>query len=118
GIGVAQALAILPGISRSGATVSAALVAGLAPARAAEFSFLMAVPVIAGAALLQARHAAVDVARVGAVPLAASCAVALVSGVWAIRFLIAVLRRGRLHLFAPYCWVVGALTLGLALWRG
>jgi undecaprenyl-diphosphatase len=117
-IGAAQAVAILPGISRSGSTVSAGLWCRLGPARAAEFSFLMAVPVIAGAALLESRDMAASIGAVGAVPLAAGCAVALVSGVWAIRFLVAVLQRGRLHGFAPYCWVVGALTLAVALWRG
>jgi undecaprenyl-diphosphatase len=117
-IGAAQAAAILPGISRSGSTVSAGLWCRLAPARAAEFSFLMAVPAIAGAALLESRAAVADIGTVGAVPLAAGCAVALVSGIWAIRFLVRVLQRGRLHGFGPYCWAVGALTLGIALWRG
>lgn len=117
-VGLAQAVAILPGISRSGSTVSAALWCRLAPARAAEFSFLMAVPVIGGAALLEARTAAADSAAVGAGPLAAGCVVALVTGIWAIRFLVALLARGRFHAFAPYCWAVGAGTLGYALWRG
>jgi len=117
-IGLAQAGAILPGISRSGSTVSAGLWCRLAPAPAAEFSFLMAVPGIAGAALLESREAVADIGAVGAIPLAAGCVVALVSGVWAIRFLVTVLQRGRLYGFAPYCWAVGALTLGIALWRG
>ncbi len=110
-VGVAQAVAIFPGISRSGSTLSAALWCGLGPAAAAEFSFLLAVPTIAGAALLEGRHAAADVAAVGALPLAASCVVAFAGGVWSIRFLVALLRRGRFHAFAPYCWAAGALTL-------
>jgi len=117
GVGVAQAIAILPGISRSGSTVSAALWAGLAPADAAEFSFLLAVPVIAWAALLEARHMPVDVAAVGSVPLGVSFAVAFASGIWSIRLLVAVLRRGRFYAFAPYCWTVGVLTLAYTLWR-
>ncbi len=117
GVGAAQAVAVLPGISRSGSTVSAALWARLAPAEAAEFSFLLAVPVIAGAALLEGRHAVVDLAAVGVVPLGVSCVVALASGIWSIRFLVALLRRGRFHAFAPYCWSVGALTIVYALWQ-
>src|SRR5207247_542581 len=70
-IGFAQAVAaVFRGVSRSGSTVCAALWGGLAPAAAAEFSFLLAVPVIAGAALLEGRHASVDIAAVGALPLA------------------------------------------------
>lgn len=113
-IGVAQAAAVLPGISRSGSTVSAGLWCRLSPARAAEFSFLMAVPVIAGAALLEARDAAADVSAVGLAPLVASCAVALASGIWAIRLLVRLLQHGRFHAFAPYCWAVGGATLGYA----
>lgn len=116
GIGLAQAVAILPGISRSGSTVSAGLWGRLAPAAAAEFSFLMAIPVIGGAALLEGRHASIDLAAVGALPLAVSLAVAFGSGVAAIRFLVWLLRRGRFFSFAPYCWAIGALTILYALW--
>ncbi|HEV8265259.1 MAG TPA: undecaprenyl-diphosphate phosphatase [Gemmatimonadales bacterium] len=118
GIGFAQAFAILPAISRSGATVAAALWSGLTPAAAAEFSFLLAVPVIAGAAVLEGRRAVLNVTQIGAVPWAVSFVVAFIAGVWSIRFLIALLRRGRFYAFAPYCWAVGALTLAYALWRG
>ncbi len=118
GIGVGQAVAILPAISRSGATVAAALWAGLTPAAAAEFSFLLSVPVIAGAALLEARDATVNIATVGLGPLIVSFVLAFVSGVYAIRFLVALLRRGRFYSFAPYCWAVGLLTLVWALWQG
>ena len=119
GIGFAQALAaVFRGVSRSGSTVCAALWAGLGPAAAAEFSFLLAIPVIAGAALVEGRHMAVNVAVVGAVPLAVSFVVAFVSGIWSIRFLVALLQRGRFYAFAPYNWVVGVLTIVYALWRG
>lgn len=117
-IGVAQAVAILPAISRSGATVAAALWAGLTPPAAAEFSFLMAIPVIAGAGLLEGRDAVLNVAQVGAVPWAVSFVVAFAAGIWSIRLLVALLGRGRFHLFAPYCWAVGAFTLAYALWHG
>jgi len=118
GVGLGQAFAILPAISRSGATVAAALWMGLTPAAAAEFSFLLAVPVIAGAAVLEGRHAVMNVAAVGLGPLVVSFILSFVSGVFAIRFLVALLRRGRFYAFAPYCWVVGVLTLVYALWQG
>jgi undecaprenyl-diphosphatase len=119
GIGFAQALAaVFRGVSRSGSTVCAALWGGLGPTAAAEFSFLLAVPVIAGAALVEGRHMAVDVAAVGAVPLAVSFALAFASGIWSIRFLIALLKRGRFYAFAPYNWAIGVLTIVYALWRG
>jgi undecaprenyl-diphosphatase len=58
----------------------------------------------------------VQVAAVGAVPLIVSVIVSFAAGIWSIRFLIALLQRGRFYAFAPYCWVVGALTLGYVLW--
>ena len=116
-IGFAQALAILPGVSRSGSTVSVGLWLGLSPVRAAEFSFLMAIPIIAGAALFEARHGLEGLAAVGAGPLAMSFAVAFVSGILAIRLLLLLLARGRFFAFAPYCWTIGAATILYALWR-
>jgi undecaprenyl-diphosphatase len=118
-IGLAQAVAIFPGISRSGSTVSAALWRGLAPVEAAEFSFLLAVIIIAGSGVFEARHAATNIAATGGViPLIASFACAFASGIWAIRFLVAMLRRGRFHAFAPYCVAIGLFTIGYVLWHG
>lgn len=117
-IGFAQAFAILPAISRSGATVAAALRAGLTPTAAAEFSFLMSIPVIAGAGLLEGRNAVLNVAQVGAVPWAVSFVAAFAAGIWSIRWLVALLKRGRFYAFAPYCWAVGVFTLAYALWHG
>ena len=111
GIGVAQALAILPGISRSGTTVAAALWLGVDPVRAAEFSFLLAIPVIAGAAVLQIPNLSGGLASAGTLPVAAGFLAALVSGVAAIRLLIFLLRNKAFHRFAPYCWGIGAITI-------
>ena len=110
GVGCAQAVAILPGISRSGTTISASLWAGIDPAKAAEFSFLMAVIAIAGSGLLEARHlsGAVDVFSAGFIWAFLG---ALVSGVVAIRSLVWLLRRRRFDLFAPYCAAMGLFTL-------
>ncbi len=117
-IGLAQGVAIFPGISRSGSTVSAALWRGVAPVDAAEFSFLLAVIIIAGSGVFEARHAVTDIGSIGALPLLASFVVAFASGIWAIRFLVAMLRRGRFYVFAPYCFAVGLFTLAYALWHG
>lgn len=113
-IGAAQALAIIPAISRSGTTVAAALWSGLAAQPAAEFSFLMSTVVIAGSGVLEARHVAAGTDLLSPGLLLAFVA-ALVSGVFAIRFLVALLRRSRFHLFAPYCAGLGVFCL---LWFG
>jgi len=119
GIGGAQAVAaVVRGISRSGSTVCAALWGGLDPVAAAEFSFLLSIPVIAGAALLEGRHAAVNIAAVGAVPLAVSFAIAFVAGLFIIRFLVSPLRCGRFYELAPYTWAIAVLTIGHARWHG
>lgn len=115
-IGVAQAAAILPGVSRSGLTITTALWLGMSPVPAGAFSFLMSVPAILGAGVFEMREVGAAGLGVGAVPIAVGCAVALVSGIWAIRFLVGLLGRRRFHAFAPYCWVVGVLTLLLAWW--
>lgn len=117
GVGVAQAFAILPGISRSGATVSAAMWLGVDPVRAAEFSFLLAVPAIGGAMVLQLPDLSSGLGQVGAGPLAVAFVVALLAGVAAIRGLLVLLRRRAFHRFAPYCLAVGVGTLVVA-WRG
>lgn len=109
-IGVAQAVAILPAISRSGATIATALWLGIAPGPAAEFSFLLSIIAVAGSALLEARHipAGTDLLAPG---FLIAFVAALLSGIWAIRFLVALLRRGRFHGFAPYCAVLGGFTI-------
>ena len=111
-IGTAQAAALVPGISRSGATVVAALWLGLEAREAAAFSFLMAVPAVAGAAVLQLPDLASE-GTSGLLPsvVLAGSVVAGVTGVLAIRAFNAMLARRSFHLFAPYCWAVGALYL-------
>jgi undecaprenyl-diphosphatase len=119
GVGCAQAVsAAFRGVSRSGSTVAAGLWCGLSPAAAAEFSFLLSIPVIAGAALLESRHITSGIAAVGAVPLAVSFIVAFAAGLWSIRFLVALVRQGRFYAFAPYNWAIGLLTIVYGLWRG
>ena len=106
-IGVFQAAAILPGISRSGATVSAALLCGLEREWAGEFSFLLAIPAIAGATLLKAKDFfTLPSSALGA--FGAGVIVAASSGYLALKFLLGLISRGRFYLFAPYCWAVSA----------
>lgn len=112
-MGCAQALAILPAVSRSGTTIAAGLWARVAPAEAAEFSFLMSIIAVAGSGLLEIRHLPAGVNLLDAGFLAAFAA-ALVSGVLAIRFLVMLLRGRRFHLFAVYC---AALGVGTILWH-
>ena len=112
--GFAQALALLPGISRSGSTVAAGVWRGVDAVRMAEFSFLMSVPAIGGAALLQLdglEHAAGGGA---ALPLATGFVAALVSGVAAIRIFVRTLEAGAFHRFGWYCWAVGGGYLAAA----
>jgi len=117
-MGFVQVLAILPGVSRSGTTIAAGLWCRVGARAAAEFSFLMAVVVIAGTGLLEAMRLAEGAGRLivewGVVW---AFLAALVSGVFAIRLLVMLLRQGRFHLFAPYCAVVGSLTLVWAVWH-
>ena len=110
-IGLAQACALVPGISRSGATVVAALWLGIRAKEAAAFSFLMAVPAIAGAAVLQIPEVQGGVTALGVAPLLVGSVAAAVTGVLAIRTFVAVLARESFHFFAPYCWAVGAAFL-------
>ncbi len=114
-IGVAQAVAITPGISRSGATIATGLAFGLSRTAAARFSFLLGMPIIAGAGLSQLvsllRHG--GGAGVGAATLAVGFLAAAVSGYLCISFLLAYLRRGSLYIFAAYCGLAGVLTVVL-----
>lgn len=106
GVGLAQAFAITPGISRSGTTIATALLLGVERETAARFSFLLSVPAILGAVVLHLRHA-----RLAGELLAftAGAVVAAVSGYLALRLVVRFVRQGRLHWFALY-----VIPLGLA----
>ena len=113
-IGVAQACAILPGISRSGTTIASGLALGLDRESAARFSFLLAAPIITGAAILRA----FDLAASGLAPgeassLVAGFVAAFVVGYLAIGWLLGYLRHASLRAFAVYCWCFGLLALAL-----
>jgi undecaprenyl-diphosphatase len=106
GIGVAQALAILPGISRSGATIGAGLWFGMDREEATRFSFLLAIPAILGAGVLDLAQGELDVSRSGMVGFVA----AAISGYLAIAVLLRFVRTHSLRPFAGYLFVVGPLA--------
>jgi undecaprenyl-diphosphatase len=106
-VGTAQAVALIPGISRSGVTVAAALSFGTGRAAAAEFSFLLSVPAIFGASLLQLPQLAEGAEGIGVVQLIAAAVAAFTGGIAAIVLFVRWLRRGSFHRFAYYCWLVG-----------
>ncbi|MDX1618499.1 MAG: undecaprenyl-diphosphate phosphatase [Balneolaceae bacterium] len=111
-IGLAQACAIVPGISRSGATISLGLYLGIRREEAANFSFLMVIPVIAGAMAMQLFEIAELGIRFDAVlDLAIGFVTAFVSGYFALKYLIVLLKTKGIHPFAWYCWLVGGLGL-------
>lgn len=111
-MGIAQAVAILPGISRSGTTISAGLYQGVKSDEAARFSFLLAVPVILGATLLHALKM-IDMGFRGEqfMALAIGMIAAYLAGLFAIESMLALVRRGKLFYFAPYCFILGLLGL-------
>lgn len=108
-MGLAQAVAILPGISRSGSTIAAGLLAGGSRDAVGRFAFLMALVPILGSAALEAGDAVGSTAPLG--PLAFGCLIAFVSGLVALKVLLGFVARGRMALFAPYCVVVGLLAI-------
>jgi undecaprenyl-diphosphatase len=111
-IGLCQALAPLPGISRSGTTIAAGLALGLSREAAATFSFLLAVPALTGAGVLAAIDLAGDApTSVSAGPLLAGAFVSFAVGLLAIHWLLRWLYQGRLYLFAWWCIGVGILVL-------
>ena len=115
-IGIAQAVAVLPGLSRSGSTIATGLILGNNKAHMAQFSFLMVIPPILGEALLDT----IEVAKKGfsaafddlsVMALVVGFVAAFVSGIVACKWMIGIVRRGKLIYFAYYCLAVGAVTL-------
>jgi len=111
-IGLAQAIAIAPGISRSGMTIVAGLALGLRVKSAAAFSFLLSIPAILAAAGLKIPHLMTDgQLQIPIVHLIASFVLTFGVGWLALRWLVLLATKNRLHWFAPYCWLLGGATL-------
>jgi len=114
-MGIAQAFAILPGVSRSGMTIAAGVRAGLSREAAARFSFLMSIPVIIGAVLVEIPDALEQGAlKDEALTFGVGIAVAAASGFWALRWFLGIIGRTGLRPFGRYCWIAGLLLLFVA----
>jgi undecaprenyl-diphosphatase len=109
-VGCAQAVAILPGISRSGSTITTGLHLGFKGEESARFSFLLSIPAILGAAILEGRRIT-SIPQGEIIPLILGMASAMVVGYLAIWAMMRILRRGELYYFAPYCIVMGSILL-------
>ena len=117
-MGLAQVVALVPGISRSGVTVVAGLWLGVEAEEAAAFSFLMAIPAIAGAALLLGPALSAERGAFDLGPLVLGSVVAAVTGILAIKAFVAMLERRSFYRFGPYCWAVGGFFLIYLFLRG
>lgn len=116
-IGIAQAIAVLPGLSRSGSTIATGLILGNNKAKLAQFSFLMVIPPILGEALLDAKNLispAADAATIAPIPtlsLVIGFLAAFVSGCLACKWMINIVKKGKLIWFAIYCAIVGIIAI-------
>ena len=121
-IGIVQGLAITPGISRSGTTISAALLLGVERELAARFSFLLSIPAILGALVFELKDQPFGNLMISggadAAIMVTGMLVAAITGVIALKVLLRVVRTGKLSVFAYYCWLVGLLAIAFDIFRG
>jgi undecaprenyl-diphosphatase len=111
-VGLAQALAMLPGVSRSGLTISTAIFARVERSEAAEFSFLLSLPAVLGASLVELKEVSGHANPGGDLAVyLVGAATAFGVGYLAIKFLLNVIRKGKFQYFAYYCFAVGLLFL-------
>jgi undecaprenyl-diphosphatase len=114
-IGVAQAIAILPGISRSGATISTSVMLGVDREKAARFSFLMVVPLIMGKIAKDVLDGAFDVIDGSMLNYGVGFVAAFITGVVACTWMIKLVKKSKLKYFAYYCLVVGVIAIGYSI---
>ena len=110
-IGISQAIAILPGISRSGATISTSVLLGIDRSRAARFSFLMVVPLILGKMAKDIMDGAFAETGVAFLTLSAGFIAAFLTGLVACTWMISLVKKAKLSWFSYYCFVVGAIAI-------
>lgn len=118
-IGLAQAIAILPGISRSGSTIATALILGVEKSKATRFSFLMVLVPILGASMLKLKDyfeepAAYD--GLSALSMVVGFMAAFISGYMACKWMVGIVRKGKLTYFAIYCLIVGLVAIISQVW--
>lgn len=114
-VGIAQAIAILPGISRSGATIATSVLLKVDRARAARFSFLMVVPLILGKMIKDLGSGAFIDSNIDLVNLSAGFIAALLTGIVACRWMIKLVKQSKLSWFAIYCIIVGSIAIAINL---
>lgn len=115
-IGISQAIAILPGISRSGATISTSVLLGIDRSKAARFSFLMVVPLIFGKMAKDILDGALTTSSVDWLPLAAGALAAFGAGLIACKWMIALVQKSQLKYFSFYCFAAGVVAIGCSLY--
>jgi undecaprenyl-diphosphatase len=111
-IGIAQAIAMLPGISRSGATISTSVLLGVDKARAARFSFLMVIPLIVGSIVKELNDGHISLESHQILPLSVGFIAAFISGLLACTWMIKLVKKSNLSYFAVYCFIVGLSAIG------
>jgi undecaprenyl-diphosphatase len=114
-IGISQAIAILPGISRSGATISTSVLLGIDREKAARFSFLMVVPLILGKIAKDLLDGNISSETTDLMPLAVGFVAAFVAGLFACTWMISLVKKSQLRYFSYYCFVVGFGSITITL---
>ena len=109
-VGVMQAIAIIPGISRSGSTISICMYLGIPPKEAARFSFLLSIPVILGASILGFLEIE-SINTLNNLTLIVAIITSFITGVLALKFLLRILEAGSFHFFGFYCLIAGVSTI-------
>ncbi len=111
-IGVSQAIAMLPGISRSGATISTSVLLGVDRTRAARFSFLMVVPLIIGKVVKDFIGGTINFSDESFGVMLVGFAAAFIAGLFACNWMISLVKNSKLYYFSVYCFIVGTLAIG------
>ena len=114
-IGISQAIAMLPGISRSGATISTSVLLGIDRTSAARFSFLMVVPLIFGKIGKDLLGGELNFQSSDIIPISAGFVAAFLAGLLACKWMIALVKKSKLSYFSLYCAIVGFIAIGYAL---
>lgn len=113
-IGISQAIAMLPGISRSGATISSSVLLGVDRTKAARFSFLMVVPLILGKVAKDFMGGSISFSDENFGVMAAGFIASFIAGLLACNWMISLVKKSKLYYFSAYCFIVGTIAIGYA----
>jgi len=100
---------LVPGLSRSGLTIAIALLLGIERRKAAEFSFLLAIPAVIGAAIEESLTC--EFAEIDVLSVLVGVIITIIVGYVALKLLLRIVQRGKLYIFSIYCWLAGTLVL-------